>query len=334
MAHVVAVGEVMLRLSTEPGVRLADATSLACHYGGAEANVAASLARFGHHASVATCVPEGPLGDAVVASLRAAGVDTAHILRRGPRLGTYYLEAGVGARGSLTVYDRQGSSFASLTELPWDMDELFDGADLLHISGITMALSPRWRTMAADLARAASERGVAVSLDVNWRSSLWSHAECMDAVGDALMYTDVLSAGIGDVCLVLGQPELTWSEDALTSAYRNLLEAFPKIRVVFSTKRQTISASSNDLTGYAMDRSGRLVRSRTRHMEPIVDRVGGGDAFAAGMLHGLMGQQGIQETVEFAVAASALKHTVSGDMNRFTASEVKRFMGAGADVAR
>lgn len=334
MAKVVTLGEIMLRLSVGGGVRLSDADEFKANYGGAEANVAVSLANFGHAAAFASKVPGNALGDGAIAHLRRFGVDTAQVLRGGARLGAYYLEEGVGGRGSQATYDRAGSAFAEMHSCEWDLDRLFSGIDLLHLSGICPALSDAWRALALELVREAVARGVRVSFDVNFRAKLWSWDECIAAFSSILPYVSVLSAGIGDVQSVLGAERTAWSEPALADAYARLFDAAPRLEAVYSTRRIVHSSSSNDLTGYLMERGGALVHSRTHHIEPIVDRVGGGDAFAAGVLHGvLLGWDG-QRTIEFGCAASALKHTVAGDCNRFNADEVERFMQNGADVAR
>lgn len=339
MATVLCVGEVMCRLSVGGGVRLADAPAFDAHYGGAEANVAVSLANFGHEARVATKVPENPLGDAVVRHLWRCGVDTSQVLRGGARLGTYYLEMGTGNRGSMAVYDRAGSSFATMGGCEWDLDELLGGVDLVHITGICPALSPAWREATLEIVRGAAERGVAVSYDVNYRGKLWSWDECMDAFRDVLPHVSVLAASWGDVQSALGLGRTEWSEDAMRGAYDALVAAHPNVRAVYSTRRVARSSSSNDLTGYlyladGSGAAGELHRSRTWLVEPIVDRVGGGDAFAGGLLHGLLSGMPAGEAIEFAAAASVLKHTVMGDANCFTAQEVEDFMSSGADVKR
>ncbi len=339
MATVLCVGEVMCRLSVGGGVRLADAQAFEAHYGGAEANVAVSLANFGHEARMATKVPANPLGDAVVRQLRRCGVDVSEVLRGGPRLGTYYLETGTGNRGSVAVYDRAGSSFAAMAGCEWDLDELLAGVDLVHITGICPALSPAWREATLEIVRGAAERGVAVSYDVNYRGKLWSWDACMEAFRDVLPYVTILAASWGDVQSALGLERTDWGEAAMQAAYDALVAAHPNVRAVYSTRRVAHTSSSNDLTGYlyladGSGAPGQLRASRTWRMEPIVDRVGGGDAFAAGVLHGLLAKLPAQETIEFAVAASVLKHTVKGDANCFTAREVEDFLSSGADVKR
>lgn len=334
MAKVLVLGEIMLRLSVGGGVRLSDADHLAANYGGAEANVGISLAHYGHDVSFASKVPANPLGDGAVGHLRRMGVDCTHVLRGGPRLGTYYVEEGVGARASQVTYDRAGSSFSLMEGVEWDLDALLEHVDLIHVSGVCPALSEPWRDITRDILRAAHERGVLVSYDVNLRSKLWSRSQCEDFVRTVLPYVDILCAGIGDTLGALGDGFAEWTAEGLEAAYARLLQARPNIRAVYSTNRVAHSSSSNDLTGYLMTREDGLVRSSTRHIEPIVDRVGGGDAFSGGVLHGILSGWDAQRTIDFGCAASVLKHTVAGDCNRFSASEVETFMNSGADVAR
>lgn len=339
MARVLAVGEVMCRLSVGGGVRLADASAFEARYGGAEANVAISLANFGHEARFASKVPSNPLGDAAVRHLRRQGVDTSQLLRGGERLGTYYLEMGAANRGSMAVYDRAGSSFATMRGCEWDLDALLDGVDLLHITGVCPALSPAWRALTLELLEAARTRGVTVSYDVNFRGKLWTWDECMEAFRRALPYVNVLSASWGDVQSALGLERTDWSEAAMVDAYGALVAGHPGVQIIYSTRRVAHSSSSNDLTGYiyaapGTGAAGELVRSRTHHIEPIVDRVGGGDAFAAGVLHGVMSGWDPQRTIDFAAAASVLKHSIFGDANAFAEAEVEDFLSSGVDVKR
>ena len=221
----------------------------------------------------------------------------------------------------------------------WDADELLEGVGLLHITGVCPALSPTWRRLAPQLVEAAHARGIAVSYDVNFRGKLWTWDECMDAFRDVLPYASVLSASWGDVQSALRLPRSGWSEEAMVAAYDELVARYPGIRTVYATRRVAHSSSSNDLTGYVYtvdgsDAAGTLTRSRTHRIEPIVDRVGGGDAFAAGVLHGVLSGWDPQRTVDFAAGAGVLKHSVFGDANAFAAAEVEEFLRSGADVKR
>lgn len=327
MAKILTLGEIMLRLSTASGVRLNESQQLSSHYGGGEANVAVSLANFGHQVAFASKVPGNSLGEAVVKHLRKFGVATDLLAIGGPRLGTYYMEAGIGERAASVIYDRAGSSFATLTELPWSYKELFNEVDLFHVSGITAALSPQWREWTIELVKAAKEFGTLVSFDINYRGKLWSQTAAGDAMREILPYVDYCSAGELDARFLLGIPED--QAGGLTYYYQQMQQLFPNIQGFYSTKRTVLSASSNRLIG-TLWLGDTYYESQVHEIEPIVDRVGGGDAFASGILHGLLSDFEAQEIVNFATAASALKHTVHGDCNQFSVKEIEQFLAAGS----
>lgn len=332
MGKVVTLGEIMLRLSTHEGTRISLAENLNAHYGGGEANVAISLANYGHEVAFASKVPANGLGEAVKRHLGRFGVDTRQLLVGGPRLGTYYMEAGVGERAASVIYDRAGSSFATMTDLEWDLPSLFAGVDILHLSGITAALSKEWQRLLLDLMKAAKEAEVKVSFDVNYRGLLWTQAEAGAFLKKALPYVDYCSAGNMDALYLLKVPAYEGQgtpQDELIYYYQQMQELFPNIQLFYSTKRQVKSASDNILTG-TLYVDGQYYESPSHHINPIVDRVGGGDAFSGGVLHGLLSQKAPQELIDFATAASALKHTVHGDCNQFSATEVERFISAGS----
>lgn len=336
MGKVVTLGEIMLRLSTEVGTRLTLADNLSVHYGGGEANVAISLVNFGHQVAFASKVPANGLGEAVKKHLNRFGVDTHALLNGGPRLGTYFLEAGVGERAASVIYDRAGSSFATMTDLEWDLDALFANVDVLHLSGITAALSSAWRALLLQLMQAAKAHGVKVSFDVNYRASLWTQQEAGDFLRQALPLVDYLSAGNMDAKYLLNvAPYVATADDQenpraeLIYYFEQMQALFPNVELFYATKRVVSSASDNDLVG-TIYTHGQYVESNSHHIHPIVDRVGGGDAFSAGILHGVLTGMAPQDIVNFATAASALKHTVHGDCNQFSASEVASFMQAGS----
>lgn len=332
MEKVVTLGEIMLRLSTVAGTRLTLADSLSIHYGGGEANVAISLANFGHDTTFASMVPANGLGKAAKKHLQRFGVDTTQLLSGGPRLGTYYLEAGVGERAASVIYDRAGSSFATLTELPWNLDELFADAEIIHLSGITAALSKNWRTMLLQLMKSAKAHGVKVSFDVNYRGTLWTQAEAGDFLKKALPYVDYLSAGKMDAQFLLQVTPYTGEKNTQAETiyyFEQMQNLFPNIQLFYATKRVVHSASDNDLVG-TLYKDGEYFESPVHHISPIVDRVGGGDAFSAGVLHGILEKMAPTDLIHFATAASALKHTVYGDCNQFSANEVANFMSAGS----
>lgn len=335
MGKVVTLGEIMLRLSTTAGTRLAQAEDFSAHYGGGEANVAISLANYGHHAVFASKVPTNELGHAVKKHLNRYGVDTSQLLMGGPRLGTYYLEAGVGERGASVVYDRAGSSFAVMEKLEWTLEELFQNTDIFHLSGITPALSASWRELTVTLLKAAKKAGCKISFDVNYRGKLWTPEEAGKSIRAILPYVDYCSAGSLDAQLFLGIPPYTGESDKEETIYyyQKMQEPYPNISVFYSTKRTVHSASVNELTG-TLWADGAYYESQCHLIDPIIDRVGGGDAFAGGILHGLLMKDSYQKVVDFATAASALKHTVHGDCNQFSQEEVEAFLALGSGKIR
>jgi 2-dehydro-3-deoxygluconokinase len=329
MGKIVTLGEIMARFSTDTGIRIPLAESLNIHYGGGEANVAISLANFGHEVAFASKVPENGLGEGVRKHLNRFGVSTKYLLTGGPRLGTYYLESGVGERAASVIYDRAGSSFAQVTANEWQEQDIFKGVDIFHVSGITPALSVKWCELVVELVKEAKAAGCKISFDVNYRGLLWTQQEAGAMLQQVLPYVDYLSAGKLDALFLLGVSEYPGGDHELEYYYQAINDLFPNISVIYSTKRRVLSASTNDLTG-TMWKDGQLFVSQTHHIDPIVDRVGGGDAFSGGLLHGLVSNHSSQEIINFATAASALKHTVQGDCNQFSASEVERFLANGS----
>lgn len=330
MGKVVTLGEIMLRFSTNEGQRVAQTDSFQAKYGGAEANVAISLANYGHEVAFASKVPENSLGEAVFKHLKRYGVHTEFLLQGGPRMGTYYVESGVGERAAAVIYDRAGSSFSQMQELEWDTSKMFEGVDIFHISGVTPALSAKWQELTLDLVHAARDAGCKISFDVNYRGKLWSQQEAGKLLQKLLPYVDYCSAGKLDALYLLGIPEAPIDEsNELTYYYQKIQEAFPNIQMFYSTKREVLSASANELTG-TLWMNNHYYESQTHVIAPIVDRVGGGDAFSGGILHGVLSAMSPQAVIDFATAASALKHTVHGDCNQFSETEVASFLAAGS----
>lgn len=331
MGKVVTLGEIMMRLSTNSGERITHAQQFEVYYGGGEANVAVSLANYGHEVAFASKVPNNALGQSVKTFLNSYGVSTTHLLFGGQRLGLYYMEPGVGKRAADVIYDRVGSSFAAITENEWNLSELFEGADIFHISGITPALSREWSKLTIELIKTAKKAGVKISFDINYRAKLWSQAEAGETIRKILPYVDYCSAGDMDARYLLNIPkynEKNGTKNEMIYYYQEMQNLFPNIQVFYSTKRKIHSATENDLTGNLwMDR--KYYESECHKIKPIIDRIGGGDAFSGGILHGLLCHYDPQTTIDFATAASALKHTVHGDCNQFSVSEVKSFMETG-----
>ncbi|WP_077302583.1 sugar kinase [Virgibacillus pantothenticus] len=329
MGKVVTLGEVLLRLSTSPGIRIPLAQSFHVQYGGAEANVAISLANYGHEVYLASKLPESNiLSESVNRHLQSFGVSTRFIKEGSGRLGTYYLETGIGERGSNVIYDRAYSSFSMISKNEWEDEEMFKDADIFHVSGITPALSLYWRELTIELIKQARESGCKISFDINYRSKLWNQSEAGKTLRKILPFVDYCSAGKLDALYLLGISESS-GKDEMSHYYRAIQREFSNIKVLYSTKREIISATANKLTGYLWNK-GKLYSSTTHCMEPIVDRVGGGDAFSGGVLHGILEQMNPQKIIDFGTAASALKHTVEGDCNQFNAEEVIRFSSLGS----
>lgn len=326
MAKVLTLGEIMLRLSTVES-RLAETSEMQAHYGGGEANVAISLANFGHQAYFASKVPDNALGLAVKRHLNRFGVHTDYLLFGSQRLGIYFLEQGVGIKAANVVYDRAYSSFSQMKENEWERLDLFAGVDLFHLSGITPALSPAWVELLIKLMQEAKSRKVKISFDINFRGKLWSQAQASVALKQILPYVDYLSAGKLDAQYLLG---IENAQDlSLEQCYQEMQKLYPNIQVIYSTNRTILSAKHNQLQGtiYAQNQ---YYKSEVIDIPDIIDRVGGGDAYSAGILHGLLSGYSAQETVNFATAASALKHMVYGDCNQFTLEEVQAYLENGS----
>jgi 2-dehydro-3-deoxygluconokinase len=328
MKNIITFGEIMLRFSTHAGQRLFQANQLNMHYGGAEANVGVSLSRFGHEVFYVSKVPANPLGNAVESHLKSHGVHTKYLVKGGNRLGTYYVDSGAGPRSAQVTYDRAYSSFAQSAIEDFNFDEIFSNAYLFHVSGITAALSPTLKELTLLALKKAKEYGVLTSFDFNYRAKLWSQKEASEAIKSILPYADICSCGELDAIYLLG---IEKADDSLTKAeklkyyYAKIQEMYPTIRYFSSTFREVISASNNTLQGNFYT-EGKLYQSRVYSIDQIVDRVGGGDAFASGILHGIIKNMPPEELITFATAASVLKHTVEGDANIFSADEIEAFM--------
>ncbi|MCJ7841310.1 sugar kinase [Lederbergia sp. NSJ-179] len=327
MKKVVTFGEILLRLSTKVGERIQQSSQLMMHYGGAEANVSVSLANFGLDVFFVSKVPNNPLGQGVERHLKANGVHTDYLIKEGERLGAYYIEAGVGGRSTQVTYDRKHSSFSQMKLDDVDFEAIFDGASLFHVTGITPALSPNMKELTAYSLKKAKEKGVLTSFDFNYRSKLWSQKEAGATLKQFLPYMDICSCGELDALYLLGIPKAKEGmnqTEKLHYYYENIRTQYPNIKSIYSTFREVISASTNTLQGnFYVD--GKLYQSKVFHIDHIVDRVGGGDAYAAGILYGILTGMNPEETVTFGTAASALKHTIHGDVNTFSKDEISAF---------
>ncbi len=313
--RVATLGEYMLRLSPEGYLRLEQADRLCVHFGGGEANVAVALSVLGVDTAYATCLPANAMGDHAVNSLRRYGVDTSCVVRGGERIGLYYYEKGISERGGKVIYDRRHSAFAEMGADTLDVARLLSGADWFHITGITPALSPSARAVALRAMHLAREKGLTVSFDPNYRASLWSREEAAPVLRELTACTDVLITNMGQAADVYGLAGM----DELATA--QALQAQYHCRYVVLTDRVSRSARDNDYRA-VMYHAGTLYRSRVHRIE-VADRVGAGDAFAAGLIYGLGQGRDAQASLELATAAGALKHTVEGDQAIFTRAELE-----------
>ncbi len=330
MAKIVTMGEIMLRLSANGHKRFVQSGSFDVCYGGGEANVAVSLANYGHEAYFVSKLPAHEIGQSAVNSLREFGVHTEYIARGGDRIGIYFLETGASMRPSKVIYDRAHSAIAEADVSDFDFDKIFDNADWFHFTGITPALGKKAQAVLKAALEAAKAKGVRVSVDLNYRKKLWAPAEAQACMSDLMRYVDVCIGNEEDAEKCLGfKPEGT---DVKTGAldisgyekvFRGMKEKFG-FSCIATSLRESYSASDNGWSALVYD--GREFYRSRRYDIRIVDRVGGGDSFSAGLIHGLLVYGDHKKALEFAAAASALKHTVEGDVNLVSAAEVETLM--------
>ena len=332
----VTFGEIMLRLAPPGFVRFLQTPQFVATFGGGEANVAVALASFDLPAAYVTVLPDQhPIADAAIAELRRAGVDTSKIVRGKGRVGIYYLEAGANQRASKVVYDRGQSAIAIAKPGDIDWDRVFQDAGWFHITGITPAISGSAADLALESVRRAREKGLTVSCDLNYRKNLWKWGKpAVEVMGELVKYVDIVIANEEDVQMTLGiQAAVDVDSGSLDSAqYQKLtakvLDEYPNLKAIAITLRESKSASHNGWSACLNDRQAFLV-SRHYDITHIVDRVGGGDSFAGGLIYGFLQLPTHQDALEFAVAASCLKHSVPGDFNRTTVDEVNALLKSG-----
>ncbi len=334
MSRVVCFGEVLWRLSSPAGELLLQSPSLAACIGGAEANVAVSLARFGHSAAMVSTLPANALGMAARDGLRAHGVDTSGVRLAEGRMGLYFLAPGAVLRPSEIVYDRAGSAFATGDCAHYDWPALLEGADWLHVSGVSPAVGDGPARAVLDAMRAARALGVRVSFDGNYRASLWAQQGSDGAsVLFALMgNADLAFADQRDFALLLRRPELAYESHRL-EAIAAAFTAFPQLKLLASTVRTQHSVDRHDLSAVLHTRAG-SIGTRSYALDGIVDRIGTGDAFAAGVLHGVQAGWNDQDALEFGLAAATLKHSIAGDFNLASEQQVQAVRNGGLDVRR
>jgi len=338
MGKIVTFGEVMLRLAPPDFLRFRQSTFLDSTFGGGEANVAVSCANYGLDVSFVTRLPQNDISDWCIRTLRQANVDTSDIVFGGDRVGIYFLEAGSVSRGSKVVYDRANSSVSQIESGMVDWDKVFDGATWFHWTGITPAISQGAADVCLEAIKAANAEGITVSCDLNYRKNLWKYGKTADEVMPELVAgTDIILGNEEDAEKVFGiHPEgidVTSGHvegAAYESVGKQLMAKFPRAKKVIITLRGSISASHNSWSGVLWD-GERLFQAPTYQITHIVDRVGGGDSFMGGLIYGLNTYtDDDQKALNFAVAASCLKHTIKGDFNQVTVDEVEKLMGGDA----
>ncbi len=332
---IVTLGEIMLRLSTPGNSRFVQADSFDVCYGGGEANVAVSCANYGHHACFVSKLPTNEIGQSAVNALRRYGVDTSYITRGGDRVGIYYLETGASMRPSKVIYDRAHSAIAEAVPEDFDFDKIMEGADWFHWSGITPAISDKAATLTRLACEAAKRHGVTVSCDLNFRKKLWTSEKAQQVMRPLMQYVDVCIGNEEDAELCLGFKPDSDVESGNTDAegYKGIFQAMMKefgFKYVASTLRESFSATHNGWKGMIYDGKEFYV-SKRYEINPIIDRVGGGDSFSGGLIHGLLTMSTQGEALEFAVAASALKQTIPGDFNMESVQEVLALAGGSAN---
>ncbi len=331
---VITFGEIMLRLAPEGYYRFVQADTFGATYGGGEANVAVSLANYGFDAKFVTKLPKHEIGQAAVNSLRKYGVDTSYIARGGDRVGIYFLEKGASQRPSKVIYDRAGSSIYTASMEDFDWKVIFDGAEWFHFTGITPALNDNVAAICLEACKAAKEAGVKISCDLNYRNKLWSKEKAGQVMGELCKYVDVCIANEEDASDVFGIKAANtdvYAGEVNHEGYKDVAKqladrfGFEKVAI---TLRESLSA--NDNLWSAMLFNGTDYYFSKKYKMHIVDRVGGGDSFGGGLIAATLNGYDAQTTIEFAVAASCLKHSIEGDFNMVSMDEVAKLAGGDA----
>lgn len=327
MGKIVTLGEIMLRLSPAGNYRFVQSESFQIFPGGGEANVAVSLANYGHTACFVSKLPTHEIGQIAVNALRRYGVKTEYISRGGDRVGLYYAETGASMRPSKVIYDRAHSAIAEADISDFDFDKIMEDADWFHWSGITPAISDKAAEIVRVACEAAKRHGVTVSVDLNFRKKLWTSEKAISVMRPLMQYVDVCIGNEEDANMCLGYKPDADVEGGKTDAegyyeiFKGMMKEFG-FKYVVSTLRESYSASHNGWKALIYD-GKTFYESKHYDINPIIDRVGGGDSFSAGLIHGLLSYKDQAKALEFAVAASALKHTIPGDFNLVSTSEVE-----------
>lgn len=328
---VVTFGEILLRLSTKSAELFQQSNELKTHYGGSEANVAVSLSRMGVSSSIVSTVPDNELSEGALSTFRKHGVDTESVLRTEEgRLGLYFLEQGAAIRGSKVIYDRSGSSFALLKKGSLDWENILEGSSWFHISGISPAVSESAAQASIEATSIAKSMGLKVSVDLNFRNQLWKYGKKPhEVMPDIVKHADVLLGDPASINEMLGTSIPTKpfyaSADDLLPSYKVLKGEFPNLQHIAMTLR-TVKSTNHNLIGGALYHEGSMYDARSVDVTSIVERIGGGDAFMAGLIYGLITEKNLDYTINYATIASALKMTISGDFNFFKSDEIESYM--------
>ena len=332
---IVFFGEIMLRLSPPNRELLLQSAKLDIWVAGAEANVASALARLDHQTRLATALPDNALGDAALQQLRGLGVDTSLVLKRPGRIGLYFVTPGAGLRATDVIYDRAHSVFADAPAELWDWDQILDGAARLHLSGITPALGPNGTQAALAAAEAASSRGIPISFDGNWRGKLWESwdGKPRETLSRLVAQADILFGNHRDVALLLDGHYSGDGEHRRREAAEAAFKAFPNLKLMASTARH-VEDSDRHLLSARIDTPESGFQTEELLLSGIVDRIGAGDAFAAGILHGLLEGMPMEQVAHTGLALTALKHSLPGDASLFTRRDLAAFLEGGLDVRR
>ncbi len=332
---ILCFGELLLRLTAPGRELLMQSGRFDVHVGGAEANVAVGLSNLGHATAFATTVPDSPLGRGAVSALRAQGVDCSRVSTSDGRMGLYFLSAGAGLRASDIVYDRAGSSFATAPADYWDWDALLAGCTRLHLSGITPALGDATARAAIAAATAARARGLTISFDGNYRARLWEawDSDPRGVLTQLVGLADLLFGNHRDVSLLLGETFSGDGEDRRREAADAAFAAFPNLKHMASTARHVDDADRHRISA-RIDTPAGSVQTEEVAVSGIVDRIGGGDAFASGVLHGLMSGKDEATAASWGLAVAALKHSLPGDASLFRHADIEAFLDGGLDVRR
>lgn len=329
---VLGVGEIMMRLTPKEKELLKTSNSFDESYGGGEGNVICSLANFGHKTRFFTKLPENDLGRKALKTFKERDVEINDVIFGEGRLGIYFLEEGHAVRNSKVIYDRAYSAFSMIKNKEINYEKILEGVKILHISGITPALSDELKEITLNLVKLAKEKSIVVSYDSNYRAKLWSYESCGSFLKEVLNYVDIAFLGHLDIINLLGYNyEFKGNhEEDLKALYDMLNKNYPNIKYILSTKRKIESANKNSLKGYLYNK-GEIISSKEYSFD-ILDRVGGGDAFSAGALHGIIKGMKFKDIIEFAIASSVLKHSYKGDVNHCNIEDVESFIEKGVEA--